>query len=147
MTINKITAIALAGLLTAGFAAPIVAQEMLMGSAAVEKRVELMKSNGGTLRGAGAATGDDAVAAAQTMVDNFAALADLWPEDSQDNTRALPAVWENPDDFAMKLGDASAAAAAMLIAAQSGDADAYGASIKELGASCGSCHQAFQAPR
>lgn len=147
MSINKITAIAAAGILSVSLAAPLVAQEMLMGSDAVEKRIELMKSNGGTLRAAGSATGDDAVAAAQTVVDNFTALRDLWPEDSQENTRALPAVWENMDDFMMKLDSATEAAEAMLVAAQSGDADAFAASIKTVGATCGTCHQMYQAPR
>lgn len=144
MNIRKTTAVALAGIMTITLAAPIVAEEMLMGADAVQKRQELMKSNGQTLRGAGAATGDDAIAAGQTLVDNFTMLKDLWPEDSQANTKALPAVWENMDDFMAKMESANMAAATVLLAAQSGDADAYGASLKAMGATCGTCHQTYQ---
>ena len=92
---KKITAVAVAGMLALGAAAPVIAEEMLMGLDAIAKRQELMKQNGGALKAAGTATGDAAVTGAQTLVDNFAALGKLWPNDSMEGgkTKALPAIW------------------------------------------------------
>ncbi len=147
MKLNKITAAVLAGLMTASFAAPVMADTALTGADAIAKRQELMKLNGMTLRAAGSATGDDAVAAAQTFVDNFTMLETLWPEDSQGGeSDALPAVWEDHDAFMMAMSNASAAAGTVLSAAQSGDMAAYGAALKGLGATCGGCHKTFKQP-
>ena len=146
MILKNVTAAAIAGLLCVSFVAPVIAQDMLMGADAIAKRQELMKSNGGTLRAAGSATGDAAIAAARTLVDNFAALADLWPEDSMEgNTKALPVVWSYNEGFMVAFSKSVDAAANLLAAAQSGDAAAYQAAFGELRGSCGGCHDTYRA--
>lgn len=145
MISKKIGAVLIAGLLTVSIAAPVVAQDMLHGDEAIAKRIELMKSNGGTLRGAGSATGDGAITAAQTLVDNFAMLGTLFPEDSMEgNTKALPSVWSDNEGFLVAYNTANGAAAALLTAAQAGDAAAYGAAVKAMGATCGGCHANYK---
>lgn len=150
MTFKAIRSVAIAGLLSAAIAAPMVAQAAMSGDEAIAKRQEIMKLNGKTLKEAGGLSGDAAVAAGQTFVDNFAAVgaADLWTEDSSmsPDTKALPAVWENPEDFQTKMMAASTAAAKVLAAAQSGDEAAYKASLMELGGTCKSCHETYKAP-
>lgn len=146
MILKNLTAAAMAGLLCVSFAAPVVAQDMLMGADAIAKRQQLMKSNGGTLRGAGSATGDAAVVAAQTIFDNVAALGDLWPEDSMEgDTKALPAVWSDSEGFLVAYNESVAASVALLAAAKAGDAGAYGAALKVMGGTCGSCHGTYKA--
>lgn len=142
MSLKKFTAISVASALVFSLAVPTIAQDMLTGLDAIEKRQELMKLGGRTLRGAGAATGDDAIAAAQTLVDNFDQLVHLWPEDSQTGgkTEALPNIWTDTAGFEVALATSASAAAAMLAAAQAGDSTAYIASLKVVGGSCGACH-------
>ena len=149
MKISQITAVAFAGLLSVNMTLPLVAQEMLMGADAIAKRQELMKSNGATLKAAGAATGDAAIAGAQTLVNNFVMLGTLWPADSKEgDTDALPSIWNangtHSDGFLVAFSSASDAANALLAAAQSGDAGAYGAAVKAMGGTCGSCHGGFK---
>lgn len=146
MSFEKLRVAAIAGLITAAVAVPVMAQTM-SSDEAIAKRQEIMKLNGKTLKTAGEMSGDDAVAVGQTFVDNFAAVSDvaLWPEDSvMGDTKALPAVWDNKDKFQADLMAASAAAAKVLEAAQSGDGAAYMASLKELGGTCKSCHDEFK---
>lgn len=147
MIFDKLRIAALAGLLTAAVAVPVLAQSMTPDEA-IAARQKIMKLNGKTLKTAGELTGDTAVAAGQTFVDNFAGVADgaLWPEDSAlGDTKALPAIWENQDKFQADLMAAAAAAAKVLEAAQSGNNDAYKASLKELGGTCKACHEEFKA--
>lgn len=146
MELKKFAALAIAGVLTISSTAPIVAQDMLMGDDAIAERKMLMKSNGKNLKAAFSASGDDAIAAAQTLVDNFTALADLWPEDSMDgDTKALPAVWSENENFLVAMNNATGAAEALLAAAQAGDAGAFGAAAKAMGGTCGACHGKYQA--
>lgn len=146
MTVSKYLNFLVAGALCLSISAPALAQDMLSGTAAIEKRQELMKSAGGTLRGAGSATGDEAIAAGETLVDNFTQLQDLWPEDSQQGagTKALPAIWANKDDFDAKLDDALTKAEAVLAAALEGDMSAYGDAVKMMGQTCGGCHTVYR---
>jgi cytochrome c556 len=106
-----------------------------------------MKTNGQTLRSAGSLTGADAVAAAETLISDFSNLTVLFPEgsDSVAGTEALPAIWQNWDTFNGILVKAATAATAMKTAAEAGDAAAYGAAVKAVGATCGECHQTFRA--
>ncbi|HSG49453.1 MAG TPA: cytochrome c [Longimicrobiales bacterium] len=60
-------------------------------------------------------------------------------------TRALPAIWENWDDFAAKLDAARASAAALQAAAEAGDVEGTAAALREVGQSCLSCHREYRA--
>jgi cytochrome c556 len=112
----------------------------------VEARQAAMKQNGGALRGAADLSGDQAVAVATTLLQNFTNLPDLFKEGSvTDTSNALPAVWENWEDFRARFDHNAEAAARMLVAAQSGDTAAYTAAIQEIGESCGACHMTYRA--
>lgn len=145
MTLKTMTAIALAGIMAAGMAAPVIA-ENLTGTDAIAKRQELMKNNGRMLRSAKSATGDAAIAAAQSLVDDFEMLPTLFPEDSMtgNDTQALPSIWEDPAGFKARMTAAQDAANALLAAAQGADQAAYGASFQQMAKACGDCHMTYR---
>jgi len=144
---KKFTAFIVAGLLSVAVAGPTMSQGMLSGADAIAKRKEVMQSNGATLRAAGAATGADAIAAGQTLVDNFAMLVDLFPADSQTGaTRAKPEIWTDSAGFTAALSTAATSAAAILTAAKAGDMAAYTAAVGAMGGACGGCHNTYRGP-
>lgn len=147
MSLKKLTALSIAGLVTIAMAVPVFAQgEALVGADAIAKRQELMKAIGGTLKSAGGLTGDARVEAAQSVVDDFAAFGELFPEDSQTgNTKALPAIWTDKDGFMTVYTAAITASANLLTVAQSGDDAAWGTAIKQVGGTCGGCHTLYRA--
>ena len=61
-------------------------------------------------------------------------------------TRAKPAIWAKPDDFAQKSRDFQVAAAAFDAAAKSGDMAAINARFGDLGKACKACHDPYRAP-
>lgn len=113
----------------------------------VAKRQELMKANGAALKAAGALSGAEAVAAAETLIADFSNLTVLFPEGSDKvaGTEAKPEIWQNLDVFQGLLGQGVVAATAMKAAAQAGDAAAYGTAVKAVGGVCGECHKQFRA--
>lgn len=146
---KTMTALACAGIMLAGVATPLVAQDMLMGDDAIAERKQLMKSNGGTMRSAGGMSGADAVKVGETLVANFTMLKDLWPADSQTgDTKAKSEIWNADgtvsDGYELALTGSLAAAQAVLVAANAGDTAAYGAALKALGGTCGQCHGSYR---
>jgi len=145
MNVSRIARLLIAGVMMSAVAVPVIAEDMLHGDEAIAKRKELMKENGGAMKAASTASGADAVAAAQTLVDNFTALSDLWPEDSATgDTKALPTVWSDSEGFMVAMEDSLKASQVLLAAAESGDAEAYGAAMKALGGTCGACHTKYR---
>ena len=67
----------------------------------------------------------------------------LFPAGSGDDTDALPAIWENPDDFAAKLAAFEDAAANLAAAVAAGDA--IGPAAQQLGQACKGCHDDYRA--
>jgi cytochrome c556 len=147
MSLNKITAIAIAALMSLGVVAS-VAQEFVAPTTieeAMAAREILMKQNGALLKSAGALSGAEAEAAMQSLVANFTHIPDVFPEGSNiGDSEALPAIWENWDAFTAIAETGRAAAADGLVAAQAGDAAAYSAAIKAIGGTCGTCHKQFR---
>ncbi|MGP3696418.1 c-type cytochrome [Rhodobacter sp. NSM] len=83
---------------------------------------------------------------------NLSALAsvlspELFPEgsgvDEAEDSEALPAIWEKPDDFAMKITQLEEATAQMQAAAGTDLAGLQGA-MRDLGSACGSCHETYR---
>lgn len=74
----------------------------------------------------------------------------LWPEGSDnasiEGTRALPAIWEDLEDFATRFATLQTAVAD-LEAAAGQDLDALRAALGPVGATCSACHEANRAPR
>ena len=60
-------------------------------------------------------------------------------------TRALPAIWQNPNDFAAKLRNLQAAAKAFDAASRTNDVAAMNARFAELGGACKACHDKYRA--
>lgn len=96
---------------------------------------------------------DAAVAA--TAAANLDALAQvdmrpMFPQGTDsmsiDHTRALPAIWDNPDGFVHRIEALRTATAAMRGAAGVDLASLRGA-MGALGAACGGCHEDFRQPR
>lgn len=115
--------------------------------AKVTARQQAMKDDGRMLRGAGAATGADAVTAAQTLVTNFTNFPHLFTEDTVGvggENNAKPEIWQNWDAFVGLFAEARGHAEAALTAAQAGDMAAYQAALQPIGKLCGDCHQQFR---
>ncbi|ODT79741.1 MAG: hypothetical protein ABS76_19430 [Pelagibacterium sp. SCN 64-44] len=148
MTIQKISALAIAGLMSLGVIAT-VAQDAFVAPAtpeeAVAARKAIMRENGMQLRTAGRLAGDEAVATMQTLFDNYSHLPLLFPEGSiVGDSEALPAVWERWDEF-VAIADATRdSAQAGLEAAKAGDTAGYTAALQAIGGSCNQCHQVFR---
>lgn len=79
----------------------------------------------------------------------LAALADIAPEvfpegSLTEKSKALPDVWENPEDFDVAMTRFVEAAEGMANAAADGEMAAIGAAMKELGGSCKGCHDDYK---
>ncbi len=93
--------------------------------------------------------------AAQTAADNLFHLTRhdqgrMWPEGTDnasiDGTRALPAIWEDLDDFAAKFGALQAAAENLQGVAGDG-MDALRPAVGQLGGACAACHDDYRSER
>src|SRR5687767_6065540 len=62
-------------------------------------------------------------------------------------TRALPAIWQKPEDFAAKTRDFQAAAAKFDATAKAGDVAAIKAGFGEVGKTCKACHDPYRDPK
>lgn len=92
---------------------------------------------------------------AQQAADNIAALAQMLGSDlywvpgssSEDleESRALPAIWEKPEEFQASITTFQEAAANLQSAAGTDLASLQGA-LGPLGQACGSCHESFRKP-
>lgn len=147
--ISKLT---LTLVLTAGLGGAVYADE-----AAIEARQGQMKLYahylgllGGMAKGAVPYDAEKAGAAASSlaMLTKLDASR-LWPEGSDEmsaeDTRALPAMWDNPDDVMKKVMALGEAAAGMETAAGQ-SLEALQGAMGPLGGACGACHKAYRAP-
>jgi cytochrome c556 len=153
MPLNKITALAVAGIMSMSAAAAAFAQDFtpdpaiasMSAEQLVETRQATMMQNGGIIRNAGNLSGADAVAAADTLIQNFTNLLALYPEGSiVGDSRALPIIWEEKEAFEALFMQAREAAVAMKAAAESGDAAGFGAGAQTIGGLCGQCHGRYR---
>ena len=80
---------------------------------------------------------------ANAIADMARIAPDLFPEGSQ-GREALPAIWEQPKDFAERLDEFHSAAEAFKNAAASGDPAMIGSAIGALGQSCKDCHDSYR---
>jgi len=122
------------------------------GTAAIEKRQELMKSAGRATKAAGqmvkGETAWDAAAAAaamQTLVDVGTQFPTLFPDDSKTGgkTEAAPAIWEDKADFEAHAASLATDAEAAKMAA-AGGLDAFKPAFGKAAGNCRSCHEKFR---
>ena len=139
-------ALAMAGL-------PAIANEGTIG--ARQGQFKIMALNIGVLGGMARGTVEYDAAQAQIAADNLAAISQLnqafnWPEGSDmmaaTTNRALPAIWENQDDFLAKWAAFGTAATGLQAAAGNG-LEAMQAALGPVGGSCGACHDAYRQPQ
>jgi len=142
------------GLVTAGTLL-ITAAGLAMADATPEDaasyRSSIMKALGGHIGAAsmivrGLIDNDgQLVTHARGIADTTKELDHVFPEGSDvGDTEALPAIWQNPEEFAAAVKKSQDAADAFLAAAESGDAAAIGAGMRGLGGSCRGCHDDFR---
>ena len=73
-------------------------------------------------------------------------LPNLFPPGSdQGDTKALPAIWLEPERFKTVYDAASAAMSSLVAAAGQNDRGSFGAAVGRMAAACGDCHAAFRA--
>ncbi|MFW6093026.1 MAG: c-type cytochrome [Pseudomonadota bacterium] len=133
-----------------GFALSLTLAALPAGAAdgAAEYRNHVMAAIGGHMQ-ASADILQQKVAHQGHLQMHAAALAELadvapllFPEGSGGGD-ALPAIWENPDDFESRLASFQEAAQAFESAVSTGNG--IGPAINELGQSCKSCHDDYRA--
>lgn len=85
---------------------------------------------------------------ATAIAETAPVMRDIFPEgsgqDAYSDSRALPAIWEKPDEFDTVVEDFVAAAEAFGEAGQSDDRQTVIKAFKKLGDSCGACHEDFR---
>jgi cytochrome c556 len=93
-----------------------------------------------------------AIRTAAAKIDDLAGKSSGWfplgtGQDVLHKTRALPAIWERPEDFASKDRNLQQAAQALKAAADSGDMNAIQARFADLGKTCKACHDSYRAEK
>jgi cytochrome c556 len=68
---------------------------------------------------------------------------ELFPDGSEGG-KALPAIWQEPDEFAAAAQELTDAAAALAAATKSGDNGAIGKAFKAAGSACKGCHKRYK---
>jgi len=114
-----------------------------------QAHMQLYAHNIGILGGMAQAKIDYDADLAQIAANNLAAVASLdestyWIEGTAEGTKALPAIWENMDDFIVKQDGMTQAAAAMAEVAGTDLASLQGA-MQDLGGACSACHREYRA--
>ena len=146
---RRLTGVALVAVLISAAPTTAAAQE---GSAVVQYRQSLMEAFRTHMGGVRAALGDAApIGHAEHHAVAFErmaqALANAFPAGSAgEGSRALPAIWENRDDFMNKVSAIQTATAGLVTATRSGDADTIGEALQAVQGTCGSCHDAYRGP-
>ena len=129
--------------------ATVAAQEA---SPVVEYRKSLMQSFRTHMGGVRSSLGDAApIGHAEHHAVAFErmaqALANAFPAGSAGpGSRALPAIWDNRDDFMNKVTDIQTATARLVTASRTGDAEAIGEALQGVQGTCGGCHQPYRGP-
>ena len=140
------------GLVSGAMGLGLAAGPASASEAAVKYRQVVMKALAGHM-GASAAIVKGEVAYKDHLVGHAEAIAavgtmamDIFPAESKGvgDTKALPAIWDKPEDFAKAVEAFETASTGFAEAAGSGDMAAIGAAFGKLGQSCGGCHKPFR---
>lgn len=141
----------------AALALPAIAQDMSpaeRGHALREAHMSLYSANLGPLVGMARGEIDYDAEMAATRAGNIASYAgaDILPyfvegssSDDLEDSRALPAIWQDMEDFTSKQAELAEAAQAAAAAAPDGR-DAFVAAFQRVGQACGDCHETYREP-
>jgi cytochrome c556 len=73
-------------------------------------------------------------------------LPNMFPRGSDEgDTKALPAIWSEPERFKAAYDAAAAAMSSLVAAASQSERGSFGAAVGRMAAACGDCHAAFRA--
>ena len=109
---------------------------------AMEAIGESMKTLAGMAKGEMAFDADKASAAMGLIAATSATAAPLFePNETDPKSEALPAIWENWDDFGKKMDTLAMASKANITIA---DAGALGAALGQVGGACKACHSDYR---
>ena len=82
---------------------------------------------------------------AESLANGASELKFLFPAGSAvDESEALPAIWDQPEEFKKAVDTAVNATAAFKEAVSGGDKSAIGAAFRDVGAACKGCHDKFR---
>jgi cytochrome c556 len=85
--------------------------------------------------------------AAQTIVDGTGEVVSTFESQlTVPESRAMPEIWQNWDDFTAHNEMVAEAAKALVMAAQSGGFEAGRGLVRGVRDACGSCHRAYRGP-
>lgn len=144
-------------LIVAGIAASVVlsaqviAHEGAMGI--VKERMDYMKALGDNTKPLGAMFKGEVAYDQATAREHAAHLAEaapqmlaLFPEGSNDDpSEALPVIWEQWEDFQVKVADFETTSAALLETLDAGgDEGQVRAAFARMGKTCGNCHEVYR---
>ena len=111
----------------------------------VSARQAAMKEDGKLLKESGSATAERRAEIATQILQNFVNFPALFREGSvNDQSEALPLIWQQWDQFSGLLTKGQGYAADLLAAAKAGDDAAWGATLKNFGGLCGQCHHDYR---
>lgn len=144
----RLTAIASAAVLVTGVA---LAHKGATGI--IAERMAAMKTMGNELKAIGDMLAGHAPLDAAALVQHATALHEnchrtetMFPAGSIDHhSRALPAIWERPDEFQAAMQRLHSATESLVSTASLGDRTTLAASVKQIGEICSGCHQTFRA--
>lgn len=63
------------------------------------------------------------------------------------NNRAKPEIWDDWSGFSAQIDRFRGAAESLVVAVDSGDQNAFGAAMSNVGQSCTACHRPYRAPQ
>ena len=150
--ITKLGAIALATAI--GFA---TVATLVKAADPITDRREAMKGNGAAMKAINEVLKNGGAAAdlekhASQLNDTAMKIGTLFPAGTDQpqgkepgQTRALPEIWEEPDDFAAAVKKFQEESAMLKTAVAGGDMGVISAEFEKLGGVCGDCHKQFRA--
>ena len=145
--LQKVLAGGLFGVLTLAISTQVFAQADV-----IQKRQDLMKSNGAAAKAIKAAVEAKDYATVETKAKdingNAEKIVSAFPAGSTTGkTKATPAIWEKSDDFAKAAKNLGKTAGELAAAAKSGDDAAVNTKVKAVGEACAACHKQFRADK
>lgn len=83
---------------------------------------------------------------AKALVSSAKLIPAMFPvgTDKVGNTKAKPAIWSDPADYAKDAKALETEAGKLVALAEAGDKDGFGTQFAAVGKTCGACHRAYK---